>query len=89
MGGWPTGARSSERCAAHRHFLGYQDDAAGKGLNLRNPYLMRALMGFCVFHGCKEERPLGVAMGADHLIAHGVGAMPNIGVDGAGRVGFV
>mmetsp|Transcript_54986 Transcript_54986/g.163607 ORF Transcript_54986/g.163607 Transcript_54986/m.163607 type:complete len:247 (+) Transcript_54986:1448-2188(+) len=66
--GWPTGSRGAERCAAQRHFLGFVDDPAGEGLNLRNPYFHRSLMGFCMFHSCKEVASLG----ASDLAASGV-----------------
>jgi len=62
--GWPLGARLAERCASQRHFLGYADGAD----NVRNPYLLRQLMGVCMFHGCREVALLGEA----DLPAHGV-----------------
>ena len=72
--GWPIGGRLAERCAAQRHFLGYADDgattadgASSAESNVRNPYLLRQLMGFCMFHGCREIALLG---GAD-LAARG------------------
>ena len=65
--GWPIGVRLSERCAGQRHFLGF--DASEAARNHRNPYLLRQLMGFCMFHGCKEVALLGEA----DLASHGVG----------------
>ena len=37
--------------------------------NHRNPYLLRQLMGFCMFHGCKEVKLIGEA---EPLHRHGV-----------------
>ena len=71
--GWPLGVRHAERCAGQRHFLGYQQRLEADGgaeSNVRNPYLTRQLMGFCMFHGCREVALLG---GAD-LAAHGTAA---------------
>jgi hypothetical protein len=56
--GWPIGVRLAERCAGQRHFLGFADGADD---NHRNPYLLRQLMGFCMFHGCEEVELLGEA----------------------------
>ena len=56
----------AERCAAQRHFLGYVDSS--EAANHRNPYFLRQLMGFCMFHGCKEVALLGEA----DLVVHGV-----------------
>ena len=62
--GWPLGVRAAERCAGQRHFLGWEatdDEAAAEPTAARNPrnqYLLRGLMGFCMFHGCKEVAPL-------------------------------
>ena len=70
--GWPVGGRFQERCAAQRHFLGYQHAAGGPSDNTRNPYLLRQLMGFCMFHSCKEEAPLADA----DLAAHGLRLPP-------------
>ena len=84
--------RFAERCAAQRHFLGYDaDDGEGegegggdamggtggrrRGANLANPYLLRQLMGFCMFHGCQEGGLLGEA----NLTAHGVAPAASAG----------
>jgi hypothetical protein len=64
--GWPLGGRLAERCAGQRHFLGYVDG----GESVRNPYLLRQLMGFCMFHGCREVALIGEA----DLAGHGVAA---------------
>ena len=58
------GTRLSEKCVLQRHFLGYvtAEEEGGEaeiGDNHRNPYLMRQLMGFCMFHGCKQVGDLG------------------------------
>ena len=60
--------RLAERCAAQRHFLGYRYEPR-RSDNLRNPYLLRQLMGFCLFHGCEE---VGTLARAGDLAAHGV-----------------
>ena len=73
--------RHAERCAGQRHFLGYDaadegggaaEDETGEGgggaANHRSPYLLRQLMGFCMFHGCNEVALLGEA----DLAAHGI-----------------
>jgi len=71
--GWPTGTRLVERCFAQRHFLGYQHADEGGSDNVRNTYFLRQLMGFCMFHGCKEEATLadadlaGKGLRASHL----------------------
>ena len=68
------GTRLSEKCVLQRHFLGYvtAEEEGGEaeiGDNHRNPYLMRQLMGFCMFHGCKEVKLIGEA---EPLHRHGV-----------------
>ena len=81
-----------DKCAGHRHFLGFSSGAPGgaadaasdaepsyEHANHRNPYLMRQLMGFCMFHGCEEVALLGEA----DLPSHGVGG------GGGGTVLFV
>ena len=67
--GWPTGGLASERCAAQRHFLGFDERASAAAgtedaeaepvSNVHNMYLLRQLMGFCMFHGCKQVGDLG------------------------------
>ena len=63
--GWPIGGLASERCAAQRHFHGFlsadAEDAEAAHGNVRNMYLLRQLMGFCMFHGCKQVGDLGKA----------------------------
>jgi len=67
--GWPLGVRHAERCAGQRHFLGWDSQSSR---NHRNPYVLRQLMGFCMFHGCTEVAMLGEA----DLAAQGVGTRP-------------
>ena len=59
------GGLASERCAAQRHFHGFlsadAEDAEAAHGNVRNMYLLRQLMGFCMFHGCKQVGDLGKA----------------------------
>jgi hypothetical protein len=80
--GWPLGSTLTERCAGQRHFLGFiegfrteseskQDGnvEAAPHDNRKNPYLQRGLMGFCMFHGCKEVSPLTqVDLGSSHSV---------------------
>ena len=66
---WPTGGLASERCAAQRHFLGFDERASAAAgtedaeaepvSNMHNMYFLRQLMGFCMFHGCKQVGDLG------------------------------
>ena len=76
--GWPLGVRAAERCAGQRHFLGWEatdDEVAADPTAARNPrnqYLLRGLMGFCMFHGCKEVAPL-VEL---NLASYGMAATP-------------
>jgi hypothetical protein len=41
----------TERCSSQRHFLGYMEE---RGDNHKNMHFLRQLMGFCMFHTCKE-----------------------------------
>ena len=80
VAGWPIGARLAERCATQRHFMGFAARgqppdangtvAGGAGEDgTRNPYLLRALMGFCMFHSCKEVAPMSEVELASYGVA--------------------
>ena len=78
--GWPVGTRLAERCAGQRHFMGYASDDGEPGGSVRRPYLLRALMGFCMFHSCKEVAYLS----EQDLAAHGVGNYTQPAAGGGG-----